>query len=186
MAKIFLRSILLLSVVTTALSLFQHGIVSRDQHEIEDAVTNIVPTIKVAADALNVFHPGSELPELMAVHNNLFAIKQSLLVAILRIKGASSISPNMEQTCLVSMEEAKDLTATILNNFDDKAPLMDKIIPGAATEGCSNLKYISGQFTMLASEFERFNLENREKLDASRDDIHSMLSKTLKSTCAGK
>jgi hypothetical protein len=69
MTKIFLRSILLLSVVTTALSLFQHGIVSRDQHEIEDAVTNIVPTIKVAADALNVFHPGSELPELMVKKN---------------------------------------------------------------------------------------------------------------------
>lgn len=31
----------------------------------------------------------------------------------------------MEQTCLVSMEEAKDLIATILDNFDNKAPLMD-------------------------------------------------------------
>ncbi|KAJ7248359.1 hypothetical protein C8J57DRAFT_1358038, partial [Mycena rebaudengoi] len=186
MAKIFARSILLLSVVTTVLSLFQHGIVSRDQHEIAGAVTSTVPTIQVAAAALNAFHSGSRLPELMEVHSRLFAIKQSLLVANLLTKGASSISPTVEQACLVSMEEAKVPIATILNNFNDKAPLMNKIIPGAVTEGCSILEYISRLFKELVTVIERFNLENHEKLEAFGDDIHSMLLKAFDNTCAGK
>ncbi|KAJ7245740.1 hypothetical protein C8J57DRAFT_1725083 [Mycena rebaudengoi] len=182
MAKIFARSILLLSVVTTALSLFQHGIVSRDQHEIVGALANIAPAITDAADALKAFNPGSGLPELMEVDSCLFAIRRSMLVANLLTRRASSISPAVEQACLVSMEEAKGPIATILKHFSDKAPLMNKIIPGSVTEGCSSLEYLSRQFTMLASEVERFNLGNREKLEASRDDIHNMLSKPFDST----
>ncbi|KAJ7207604.1 hypothetical protein GGX14DRAFT_455844 [Mycena pura] len=176
MGKFFARSILLLSFVTTALSLFQHDIVSRDQHEIADSMTSIVQNVHGVVVAVGSVHSGSGTSDLMAVHNALFSTKQSEMVAIHKLR-----------TCLASMQEAAAMMATGLDDFL-LAALMDEIYPGAVTEGCNSLKDLRENFITLASLFEGLNPseENRKKLEAARDDIIGKLSATIGSTCAGK
>ncbi|KAJ6544439.1 hypothetical protein B0H19DRAFT_1309914 [Mycena capillaripes] len=176
MAKIFARSILLLSVVTTALSLFQYGIVSSDQHEIADGFTNLVQNINDIHDALHAVHSGSGFSDLM---------------------GASSVSATVEQVARVSLKEAREAIATGLSDFRGKANQLDEIYFGAVAEGCKYLKDFHGQFTTLASSCDRFDSditnavfqylqEYRGEMEAARDAILSMLSETVDSTtCAG-
>ncbi|KAF7339124.1 hypothetical protein MVEN_01989100 [Mycena venus] len=187
MAKIFARSILLLSVVTTALSLFQHGIVSRDQQEIADSFTNIPQNINGIKDALNTVDSHSGFSDLMTVHNTLVSTKQSFLVAIHYIRGASSFSATVEQAARVSLDAAKEAVATVLSDFSSKANQLEEIYFGSVTEGCNYLKDFYVQFTTLASSCERFDSEYRKELEAARDAILSMLLDTIhSSTCAGK
>ncbi|KAJ7207594.1 hypothetical protein GGX14DRAFT_455822, partial [Mycena pura] len=154
MGKFFARSILLLSLVMTALSLFQHGIVSRDQHEIADSMTSIVQNVHDLVVAVGRVHSGSGTSDLMAVHNALFSTKQSEMVAIHKLRGASSVSETVEQTCVASMQEAAATMAKELDDFQNKAALMDEVYPGAVTEGCNSLKDLNGNFITLASLFE--------------------------------
>ncbi|KAJ7207615.1 hypothetical protein GGX14DRAFT_455873 [Mycena pura] len=188
MGKFFARSILLLSLVATALSLFQHGIVSRDQHEIADSMTSLAQNVHGAVAAVGGVHSGSGISDLMAVYNALFSTKQSEIVAIHKLRGASSVSEAVEQTCLVSMQDAAATMATGLDDFQNKAALMDEIYPGAVAEACNNLKDLHGNFATLASLVLGFNPsgENRKKLEAGSDDILGKLSATMGSTCAGK
>ncbi|KAJ7207587.1 hypothetical protein GGX14DRAFT_635583 [Mycena pura] len=208
MGKFFARSILLLSFVTTALSLFPQGIVSKDQPEIADSMTSIVQNVHDVVLAFGRVHSGSGISDLMAVHNALFSTKQSEMVAIqklrvfrlsplyvgigfssaLYVQGASSVSEAVEQTCLARMQEAAATMATGLDDFQNKAALMDEIYPGAVTEGCNSLKDLYRNFITLASLVEGLSPseENRKELEAGRDDILGKLSATIGSTCAGK
>ncbi|KAJ6523358.1 hypothetical protein B0H19DRAFT_1277008 [Mycena capillaripes] len=187
MAKIFARSILLLSVVTTALAFFQHGIVSRDQHQLEGDMANIVRNVDGVTVALKAINSDSGLPNLMEVQNTLYSTKQSLIVANHHMQGAPSVSPAMEETFLASMEKAKDIMAPGLDDFRSKATQMNKIYSGSVTEGCNILEDLNGQFKTLASSVEHLKPVNRDKLAAARDDIHKMLSETTDNPpCAGK